>query len=60
MTAVARDRMDRHMKDLAAWAGASEVTVNMEVEDRKLLLKNGRTLHMGACLTFTVGQDAGC
>lgn len=56
LTEIAQRKMTEHMRALAAWAGAPDTEIKMEAVDRKFILKNGRTLHMGASLTFTAEQ----
>lgn len=51
---LARKRMGPYMSELALWAGAVDPVVRMQMDDRKILLKNGRSLHLGASLNFTV------
>lgn len=60
LTEVARQRMTDYMSRLAVWAGVSDPQVQLSIDDRKLLLPNGRSLHMGAGLKFTVyGSETG-
>lgn len=46
--------MDEHMRYLADLAGAGQVIVNVDREDRLAALNDGSQLNLGATLTFTV------
>jgi len=60
LTETARQRMTDYMSRLAVWAGVPDPKVLMSIDDRKFLLKNSRSLHLGARLSFTVhGSETG-
>jgi len=46
--------MDEHMRYLADLAGAGQIIVNVDREDRLAALNDGSLLNLGATLTFTV------
>lgn len=56
LTDLARERMTEYMGRLSRLAGADNPTLGMTVDDRRIIMKNGRVLNMGACLSFTVEQ----
>lgn len=51
---IANDFMDEHMRYLANLAGAGQITIDVDREDRKAALGDGSLLNLGACLTYTV------
>jgi len=46
--------MDEHMRYLADLAGAGQITIAVDREDRRAALNDGSQLNLGATLTFTV------
>ena len=58
LTELAEQRMTEHMRELALMAGARQPTVHLTCENRRIILKNGRVLNMGASLRFTVEEAA--
>ncbi|MDL2226226.1 hydantoinase/oxoprolinase family protein [Deltaproteobacteria bacterium OttesenSCG-928-M10] len=56
LTDLARERMTEYMARLARLAGADNPKISLSVDDRRIILKNGRVLNMGAGLSFTVEQ----